>query len=115
MTASPRARAAPAMARGLRGIPTRWGQGAPDLAAPAPRRQCVAGAGGLYPCTVAIIVHHLMHSRSLRVLWLLEELGLEYELVRYERDANFRAPPSLERAHPLGRAPVVEVDGQVLA
>ena len=56
-----------------------------------------------------------MHSRSLRVLWLLEELGLEYELVRYERDENFRAPPSLEKAHPLGRAPVVEVDGLVLA
>ncbi|HWO14134.1 MAG TPA: glutathione S-transferase [Polyangiaceae bacterium] len=64
---------------------------------------------------MAITVHHLMHSRSLRVLWLLEELGLEYELVRYERDANFRAPPSLEKAHPLGRAPVVEVDGLVLA
>ncbi len=62
-----------------------------------------------------IIVHHLMYSRSLRVLWLLEELGLEYELVRYERDENFRAPPSLEKAHPLGRAPVVEVDGVVLA
>lgn len=64
---------------------------------------------------MAIIVHHLMFSRSLRILWLLEELGLEYELVRYERDANFRAPPELEKAHPLGRAPVVEVDGLVLA
>jgi glutathione S-transferase len=62
-----------------------------------------------------IVVHHLMHSRSLRVLWLLEELELDYELVRYERDKNFRAPPSLEKAHPLGRAPVVEVDGVVLA
>jgi glutathione S-transferase len=59
---------------------------------------------------MAIVVHHLMHSRSLRALWLLEELGLDYELVRYERDANFRAPPSLEKAHPLGRAPVVVVD-----
>jgi glutathione S-transferase len=64
---------------------------------------------------MAIIVHHLMYSRSLRVLWLLEELGLDYELVRYERDESFRAPPSLEKAHPLGRAPVVEVDGVVLA
>jgi glutathione S-transferase len=64
---------------------------------------------------MAIIVHHLMYSRSLRVLWLLEELGLEYEIVRYERDKNFRAPPSLEKVHPLGRAPVVEVDGLVLA
>jgi glutathione S-transferase len=62
-----------------------------------------------------IVVHHLMYSRSLRVLWLLEELGLDYELVRYERDANFRAPPALEKAHPLGRAPIVEVDGLVLA
>lgn len=62
-----------------------------------------------------IVVHHLMYSRSLRILWLLEELGLDYELVRYERDAGFRAPASLEKAHPLGRAPVVEVDGLVLA
>jgi len=62
-----------------------------------------------------IVVHHLMFSRSLRVLWLLEELGLDYELVRYERDRDFRAPPSLEKAHPLGRAPVVVVDGVVLA
>jgi len=62
-----------------------------------------------------ITVHHLAYSRSLRILWLLEELGLEYTLVRYERDENFRAPPSLEKAHPLGRAPVVEVDGVVLA
>jgi len=72
----------------------------------------------LAPCYhrhMPIVVHHLMHSRSLRVLWLLEELGLEYELVRYERDASFRTPPSLEKAHPLGRAPVVEVDGLVLA
>jgi glutathione S-transferase len=64
---------------------------------------------------MAIIVHHLMYSRSLRALWLLEELGLEYQLVRYERDASFRAPASLAKAHPLGRAPVVEVDGLVLA
>lgn len=64
---------------------------------------------------MAIIVHHLMHSRSLRALWLLEELGLDYELVSYERDEKFRAPASLEKAHPLGRAPVVEVDGLVLA
>jgi glutathione S-transferase len=64
---------------------------------------------------MTIIVHHLMHSRSVRALWLLEELGLDYELVRYERDESFRAPPSLQKAHPLGRAPVVEVDGVVLA
>lgn len=62
-----------------------------------------------------LIVHHLENSRSLRVLWLLEELGLDYEIRRYARDANFRAPPELAAVHPLGRAPVVEVDGLVLA
>ncbi|HET7544443.1 MAG TPA: glutathione S-transferase [Polyangiaceae bacterium] len=62
-----------------------------------------------------VLVHHLEHSRSLRVLWLLEELGLPYELKRYARDKNFRAPPELSAVHPLGRSPVVEVDGQVLA
>jgi glutathione S-transferase len=62
-----------------------------------------------------LVVHHLEHSRSLRVLWLLEELGLPYEMKRYARDQNFRAPPELKAVHPLGRSPVVEVDGDVLA
>jgi len=62
-----------------------------------------------------LVVHHLEHSRSLRVLWLLEELELPYELKRYARDKNFRAPPELSAVHPLGRSPVVEVDGRVLA
>src|SRR6478609_2954672 len=62
-----------------------------------------------------LVVHHLEHSRSLRVLWLLEELGLPYEIKRYARDKNFRAPPELAAVHPLGRSPVVEVDGHVLA
>jgi len=62
-----------------------------------------------------LVVHHLEHSRSLRVLWLLEELGLTYDIRRYARDANFRAPPELSAVHPLGRSPVVEVDGHVLA
>lgn len=62
-----------------------------------------------------LVVHHLEHSRSVRVLWLLEELGLSYEIKRYARDANFRAPPELSAVHPLGRSPVVEVDGRVLA
>ena len=64
---------------------------------------------------MTITVHHLEFSRSLRVLWLLEELGLEYSIRRYARDTYFRAPPELAAIHPLGRAPVVEVDGQVLA
>lgn len=62
-----------------------------------------------------ITVHHLNYSRSLRALWLLEELGLEYELRTYTRTKKFRAPPELAQVHPLGRAPVVEVDGKKLA
>jgi len=82
---------------------------------PAQAARAIARWLGLYLRFMAIVVHHLMYSRSLRALWLLEELGLEYQLVRYERDASFRAPASLAKAHPLGRAPVVEVDGLVLA
>ncbi len=62
-----------------------------------------------------ITVHHLNYSRSQRLLWMLEEMGIDYDMVTYERDRSFRAPPALARVHPLGRAPVVELDGQVLA
>lgn len=63
-----------------------------------------------------IRVHHLERSRSLRVLWLLEELGQPYDLVRYARDPKtLLAPPALRAVHPLGKSPVVELDGQVLA
>jgi glutathione S-transferase len=59
-----------------------------------------------------IIVHHLENSRSQRVLWLLEELGLPYEVVRYERDPRtMRAPPALRKVHPLGKSPVIEDKG----
>lgn len=59
-----------------------------------------------------ITVHHLNNSRSQRVLWLLEELGLDYTLVRYQRDPDtLLAPPSLRAIHPLGKSPVV-VDGE---
>jgi glutathione S-transferase len=55
-----------------------------------------------------IVVHHLNHSRSQRILWLLEELGLEYELRKYERDAVTNlAPPELKAIHPLGKSPVI--------
>jgi glutathione S-transferase len=61
-----------------------------------------------------IIVHHLNNSRSQRILWLLEELGLEYEVQRYERDkTTMRAPASLRAVHPLGKSPVV-TDGDVV-
>lgn len=61
-----------------------------------------------------IRVHHLNHSRSQRVLWLLEELGVPYEIVRYERDRKtMLAPPELKKVHPLGKSPVV-VDGPLV-
>jgi glutathione S-transferase len=63
-----------------------------------------------------IIVHHLENSRSQRVLWLLEELGLPYEIRRYARDRKtMLAPPELEAVHPLGKSPVIEDDGLVVA
>jgi glutathione S-transferase len=62
-----------------------------------------------------IVVHHLNESRSQRVLWLLEELGLPYEIRHYQRDAVTRlAPPALQAVHPLGKSPVVEIDGRTL-
>lgn len=55
-----------------------------------------------------IVVHHLNNSRSQRVLWLLEELGIEYELKFYERDPKtMLAPASLRQVHPLGKSPVI--------
>jgi len=62
-----------------------------------------------------IEVHHLNNSRSQRVLWLLEELGLPYEIVAYQRDATTNlAPESLKRIHPLGKSPVIRDGAQVL-
>ena len=64
---------------------------------------------------MTVIVHHLNNSRSQRVLWLLEELGLDYEIERYQRDAKTMfAPPALKRVHPLGKSPVIEHDGRTL-
>jgi glutathione S-transferase len=63
-----------------------------------------------------IIVHHLENSRSQRILWMLEELGLDYEVRRYERNPKtMLAPPELKRVHPLGKSPVIEADGVVIA
>lgn len=57
---------------------------------------------------MTITVHHLENSRSQRVLWLLEELGLPYEIRRYERNPKtMLAPPELARVHPLGKSPVI--------
>jgi glutathione S-transferase len=63
-----------------------------------------------------IVVHHLNNSRSQRVLWLLEELGVEYEVKRYERNADtMLAPPELKKVHPLGKSPVVTDGGATIA
>ncbi|MFN3228943.1 MAG: glutathione S-transferase [Asticcacaulis sp.] len=63
-----------------------------------------------------ITVHHLENSRSQRVLWLLEELGVTYSVVRYSRDPRtLLAPPALRALHPLGKAPIVEWNGKILA
>jgi glutathione S-transferase len=62
-----------------------------------------------------IEVHHLNNSRSQRVLWLLEELGVPYEIVPYQRDAQTNlAPESLKRIHPLGKSPVIRDGDQVI-
>lgn len=63
-----------------------------------------------------ITVHHLNNSRSQRVLWLLEELGLPYEIQHYQRDAKTSlAPPELRQVHPLGKSPVITDGGLTVA
>lgn len=63
-----------------------------------------------------ITVHHLETSRSHRVLWLLEELGVPYDIVRYARDpATMRAPAALQKIHPLGKSPVIADGGKTIA
>ncbi len=63
-----------------------------------------------------ITVHHLNNSRSQRVLWLLEELGLPYEIKKYQRDAKtMLAPPELTQVHPLGKSPVITDDDVTVA
>ena len=65
---------------------------------------------------MTITVHHLENSRSQRILWLLEELGLAYAVRRYERNkATMLAPPELRRIHSLGKSPVIDDDGAVVA
>ena len=63
-----------------------------------------------------IKIHHLEDSRSQRILWLLEELGLDYEVIRYERDPETRlAPDALRAVHPLGKSPILEEDDIIVA
>jgi len=62
-----------------------------------------------------LTVHHLNNSRSQRVLWLLEELGVPYEIVRYQRQPDMRAPAELRAIHPLGKSPVITDKGNTIA
>src|SRR6478735_7615316 len=63
-----------------------------------------------------IKIHHLNNSRSQRILWLLEELGTPYEIVPYQRMSPVPfAPPELKKIHPLGKSPVLEDGGKVIA
>lgn len=65
---------------------------------------------------MAITVHHLENSRSQRILWMLEELGLPYDVKRYERDRRtMLAPPELKAIHPLGKSPILDHDGRIVA
>lgn len=80
----------------------------PPRTSKAPRREIRLG--------MAIVVHHLEASRSTRVVWLLEELGVPYEIKRYLRNkATLLAPPELEQVHPLGKSPVITDDGVTVA
>lgn len=62
-----------------------------------------------------LTVHHLNQSRSQRVLWALEELGVPYQIVRYQREKTMLAPESLKKVHPLGKSPVIDDDGLIVA
>src|SRR6202008_3133190 len=62
-----------------------------------------------------LAVHHLNNSRSQRVLWLLEELAVPYEIVRYQRQPDMRAPKALVAIHPLGKSPVITDNGNTSA
>jgi len=62
-----------------------------------------------------IVVHHLNNSRSQRILWMLEELGVPYEIKRYEREPSMQAPAALRAVHPLGKSPVISDGDKTLA
>ena len=63
-----------------------------------------------------ITLHHLNRSRSHRILWLLEEIGQPYNIVHYERDAKTNlAPPDLLAVHPLGKSPLIELEGRLIS
>lgn len=55
-----------------------------------------------------LVIHHLNNSRSQRILWMLEELGLDYEIRMYHRNADMSAPETLKRIHALGKSPIIQ-------
>jgi len=62
-----------------------------------------------------LVVHHLKNSRSLRIIWLLEELKVTYTIKHYQRDENGRAPKETTNLHPLGKLPIITDGGTTLA
>ena len=60
-----------------------------------------------------LTLYHLRNSRSDRIIWLLEELGLDYEIIRYDRDPTFRAPAEMREVHELGKSPILR-DGELV-
>ncbi len=94
----------------------RWAPAAARPGQPAPKRR-LAASGGYTPSAVpGVVVHHLEKSRSHRVLWLLEELEVDYTLKIHKRHPKtIRAPEALRDVHPLGKAPIVVIDGEVFA
>jgi glutathione S-transferase len=62
-----------------------------------------------------LTLYHLRNSRSDRIIWLLEELGIDYEIVRYDRDPTFRAPAAMREIHELGKSPIVRDGDLVIA
>jgi glutathione S-transferase len=80
-----------------------------------PRPAGTTSAQQNVPGTAMLTVHHLNNSRSQRVLWLLEELGVSYEIARYQRQSNMLAPPELRAVHPLGKSPVITDNGNTIA
>lgn len=62
-----------------------------------------------------LTIHHLSNSRSEKIIWLMEELGEDYELKIYLRDENLRAPPEMKALHPLGKSPLITDKGETYA
>jgi glutathione S-transferase len=77
--------------------------------------RCISSVSEKDWITMPLIVHHLNNSRSQRILWLLEELGVDYDIRHHQRDpVTNLAPPALLTIHPLGKSPMIEDEGRVI-